>query len=576
MFESPGAKRHYGLLLALVCAVTLFPFLGETLFNTRGEPREALVALSMVEDGNWILPVNSGVDTAYKPPLFHWLIAAFSTLAGGVSEFTSRLPSALALALMVVCGYLFYARRRGVELALLAALLTLGAFEVHRAGAACRVDMVLTLMMVGALYQLYKWSERAYKGVPWLAVLCLSGAILTKGPVGGALPCLVMVVFAWLRGGAFWRSFGRMFLVGLAACVLPLCWYVAAWLQGGDRFFDLVYEENVLRLLGRMTYDSHVNPRYYNVVTVVSGFLPWTLLVLFSLFVLPYRRPASRPSLWWARLKNHVRSVDPVRLFTFLSLAVIFVFYCIPKSKRSVYLLPVYPFIAYYLAEFFLWIRDRHRSVVSLFGYVVSALALLLPIVFAVLRLDLIPESLFAGGKSGSTLAMVRALSDAELDFFDYIAIFTSLAGVWYFLRAQRKNRATGNVFSVAGLVLCLYFSLDVVYQPIVLNAKSDRPQAEFIRKLVPKGAVYAYRSYEVPGNPMRPFTINFYLGDRVLPFNHFKPAGSGYVITGEGDIDAFRAAYPDYEAVLHTDFRHKSCDDRRMLYLYQFQKRAN
>ena len=31
-------------LLALVCLVSLFLFMGDTLFNTRGEPREAVVA----------------------------------------------------------------------------------------------------------------------------------------------------------------------------------------------------------------------------------------------------------------------------------------------------------------------------------------------------------------------------------------------------------------------------------------------------------------------------------------------------------------------------------------------------
>lgn len=43
-------------LLFLVCLCTLFLFLGDTLFNTRGEPREAVVALSMLKEGNWVLP----------------------------------------------------------------------------------------------------------------------------------------------------------------------------------------------------------------------------------------------------------------------------------------------------------------------------------------------------------------------------------------------------------------------------------------------------------------------------------------------------------------------------------------
>ena len=282
--------KHFWLLAALTFLL-LFLFMGQTPFHTKGEPREAVVALSMLQQDNWILPINNGVDMAYKPPFFHWCIAAASMVAGEVNEYTSRLPSAFWLAVMVLTGYIFYARRRGVELAFLMALLTLTNFEVHRAGVNCRVDMVLSALMVLSIYQLYKWGERDMKGIPWTAILCMSGAILTKGPVGMVLPCLVVGVFLWIRTGRFGRVFGKFVAVGLGACLLPLLWYVAAWRQGGDEFLTLVLEENVLRFLGKMTYESHENPWYYNVMTVLAGYVPYTLLVLLSLFVLKYKKP---------------------------------------------------------------------------------------------------------------------------------------------------------------------------------------------------------------------------------------------------------------------------------------------
>ena len=94
-------SQRYFLLLLAICAFTILPFLGLTDFHTKGEPREAVVALSFIDSGNWILPTNTGGDIPYKPPFFHWLIAAFSLLNGGeVTEYTSRLPSALALSLI--------------------------------------------------------------------------------------------------------------------------------------------------------------------------------------------------------------------------------------------------------------------------------------------------------------------------------------------------------------------------------------------------------------------------------------------------------------------------------------------
>ena len=84
-------------LLLIVSILTVLPFIGLTLFYSKGEPREAVVALSMINDGNWILPINNGGDIPYKPPFFHWCIALASLLQGYVSEFTARFPSALSL-----------------------------------------------------------------------------------------------------------------------------------------------------------------------------------------------------------------------------------------------------------------------------------------------------------------------------------------------------------------------------------------------------------------------------------------------------------------------------------------------
>ena len=40
------------------------------------------------------------------------------------------------------------------------------AFEIHRGGWACRVDMMLTALIVLALLQLYRWQERGGRGFP--------------------------------------------------------------------------------------------------------------------------------------------------------------------------------------------------------------------------------------------------------------------------------------------------------------------------------------------------------------------------------------------------------------------------
>ncbi len=563
----------FAWLLFAICLFTLFPFLGETLFNTRGEPREAVVALSMINDGNWVLPVNNGVDLAYKPPFFHWIAALCSLPFGTVNEYAARMPSALALTAMVMAGYFFYARRCGARVALLMAAVTLGSFEVHRAGIACRVDMVLTCMMVLSLYTLYAWVERGMKGLPLLGILCLSGAFLSKGPVGAALPCLVVAIFAWTRGRGFFPVLWRMAVVGVLSLVLPALWYVSAYQQGGERFLHLVYEENILRLLGKMTYESHVNPWTYNVVTIVSGLLPFTLLLLFSLFAVEWRKvPAAVGPLRTAgkRCCQWMRTTNAVELFTFLSAVVVFVFYCIPKSKRSVYLLPVYPFLAYYIARCMMWLSRNHRKVLHTFNGTMAALAVVLTLLFAAIRMGFVPESLLSHGKSAAAnLAMLSALRTAPLSFAEWIAVAAPLVAVAVYVKHRQQVNAMA-----CTLVLSVFFALDGVYQPLVLNTKSDRPVADFIARLQPEGRIYSYRTDVCVGNEMHPFTVNFYLGDRVAPFEAFMPE-SGYIVVGNDEMDDFGKRFPDYSVQLVKDFTHRSCDDHKMLKLYFVKKRS-
>lgn len=564
-------QDSYAWVLAILCIISLFLFIGEAFFNTRGEPREAVVALSMLQEKNWILPVNNGVELAFKPPLFHWMIAAISFVTGAVTEYTSRMPSALALAVMVLAGYGFYARRRGAEVAFLMGLITLTNFEVHRAGTNCRVDMLLSALMVLALYLLYEWGEKRLKGIPWLGILCLSGAFLTKGPVGMLLPCLVVAVFLWIRGMNFWRIFFSFFGIVLLSCVLPMCWYVAAYQQGGDRFLQLVLEENVLRLLGKMSYESHVNPLYYNFVTVISGYVPYTLLILVSLFFLKYKRIQSRPREWWTCFRTYIRNMDDARLFSLLSIVIIFVFYCIPKSKRSVYLLPVYPFIAYFLAEYMIYLVRNHRRVIVAFGNIMCGLSVLLFLVFVAVRCGIVPDSIFSGEHAAENVAFMHALEQVPIGW-KWIVLLLPLLAVGLFFIIKGKERNTSLLYGMVGIIFTIFFALDGFYQPTVLNVKSDKPIAEQIKKMVPQGQIYSYRTDVYVANRTHPFTINFYLGDRIVPFDVFLP-DAGFLVVGQSDVEAFKETYSTYEIKHLYDSRHRSCDDHKIIQLYQFRK---
>lgn len=562
-------NNNYNKAFTIVCVIAVMltvPFLGLTDFYSKGEPREAVVAYTMVEHGNWILPINNGGDIPYKPPFFHWCIALFSLLQGHVSEFTSRLPSALALVAMSVGGFVFFAKRKNANMALLATLLSLTAFEVHRAGINCRVDMVNTAFMVGALFLMFRWWERGKHTMPWLAILCMSGATLTKGPVGMLLPCAVMGVFMLTQRESLWSTVWRLGLTALLSLVLPLCWYYAAYLQGGDEFLRLVKEENIDRLLGKMAYESHENPFWYNFLTLITGWLPYTLLFVFSLFVLPWKRFSK------SGFMQSVRRAEPMQVFVWLAFGLILFFYCIPKSKRSVYLLPCYPFMAWLMAQYVVWLVANRLSAVKAYAWLMGVLGVMLSVAFVVLKTGVVPDTLFHGKHAADNIAMLHALesisvSPSHLPF----ALLPAAVGVATIMTLLKKDDNLRNrvVWLSLSVVVTLFLALDSTFQPAVLNTKADKPLAPQIEQRFDMTKMYSYMS-----SPMLHFfSLNFYLGDRIQQFEKVKPE-DGVLMIPEDDVEEFKKTVGRGYCLQRVWQIRRAVEEKHEVGFYKFCKR--
>lgn len=563
--------------IALLSVIMVVPFLGETIFYSKGEPREAIVALSMLESGNWILPVNYGTDIAYKPPFFYWAIAAVSSLFGEVTEFSARFPSALAFVAMQLVFFTFMAKRKGLKTAFLASVLLLSSFEVHRAAVACRVDMVQVSFIVISLCLLFRWNEKECRGVPWLAVLLMGCATLTKGPVGFIFPCACIGAYQLLRGRSFWKTFFSLAGIGLLSLVPYFLWVYAAYRQGGQTFLDLVLEENTGRFLGKMSYESHENPVWYNFLTLIWGWIPWTLVLVVSFFGLQWKKMHFLPAgdTFAQRLKKGweaFRNQSPVQLFTWLVILIIFIFYCIPKSKRSVYLLPIYPFMAVLIAEYLLALVQRGAKVFKICAIIFASLGVLLTVVFLTVRLGLIPDNVFGSGRhAAENLAFMHALQVVDLSISKWLLVaLPVIAAICTFRMVTKQADTRSLLYGIAGCMLCLFVVLDGVYQPTVLAVKSDKHLAERVNTYVPEGSVYSYSKMSFYG-------VNFYLNDRMRHIEKERPStGEGYLLVPEKDEEAMlnelNGTY-NLEKVFRTDRR--SCDMRDEICMYKFSELA-
>jgi 4-amino-4-deoxy-L-arabinose transferase-like glycosyltransferase len=411
---------------------------------TKGEAREAVTIFDIVHGGGWILPMRAGVEIPSKPLMMHWMAAILSLVAGGVNEWTVRLPSALlAIAGMLVC-YAYVRRLFDEPSALLAALMLGTTFQYLQAGTGARVDTTLTFFMEVAFFEFISIAEGLSRR--WIVLyLAIAAAVLTKGPVGLVLP--VAVALLWIAFESRWDVVGSLHLAPGVAVVGAVAggWYVAAVRAGGMNFVHKqILAENILRFFGGPQFhEGHVHPFYYVELALLAGFLPWTLFM-----------PTASIRL--------VRSPHPLgsRIrYLMIWFSAVLIFYNLPQSKRGVYLLALYPALSSLIAislndRFATPVAGHLRAVASIAGLFILAAGLGGIGALAMLRMD--PLQL------GALLARVGITAPVFIGAVDWaignersLAIVVPLvtAGIGLYLMIARPDPHPAIVLIAAGVV---------------------------------------------------------------------------------------------------------------------------
>lgn len=576
MWQQSFIRSSKGLyiIVLLIAVLTTLPWIGLGEYYTKGEPREASVAVSMLDEGNWVLPRVYADEIAYKPPFTHWMIAMASLPGGEVTPFTSRLPSAIAFMLMVGCCFGFFSRFLKKEEALIAILIFISCFEIHRSSMTSRVDMVLTAFMVCGLISLFSWNEyKQLRGFPWHIPLLLGGAGLAKGPVGIILPLMVFGVYLLFVRRSLITVVLKCALMGIVSLIPLLVWYYLAYRQAGAPFLDLVWGENFGRFFGsdnaKLHYDlGHEHPFWYNFTLLLSGFAPWTLFLLFSLFALKYKFE------WPRNVWSHILHMERGKLFSLIAACVIVLFYCIPMSKRGTYLMPAYPFIAVFFALYMYRITMKHPGVnraFSLFFGIIAALVIVVSVasLCGVVDLQAIAsgftqkdKTLYHAGLIGESLSTPTVL---------YAGVLLLLIGAFAALVvAFRRRKQKSLLFATFGVWIMCNVLVDAVVLPAFKDGMSIKPFiSEVAAKYPLKNKVYVVNDLR---KYLNVYGVNFYLQNALMSFENKQPA-EGYFFSTARDIDTVRADYEDYRFDLLEETADRFNDTGAVIQLYWFEK---
>lgn len=569
-------------MIIVICMISVLPWIGLGDFSTKGEPREAAVAISMIESGNWVLPQAYANEFAFKPPMAHWLMAAFSYPQGYVSEFTSRLPSSIAFIVLIGFVLMFFGKRIvKFQEAFIATLLLVTCVEIHRAAMTTRVDMLLTAFIVLGLFQLYRWEDKLeLKGLPIVIPILLGCAALTKGPVGIVLPLFVFTVYLLLlKRYSYLTIFKTILYAGISSSFLPMLWYIAAWKQGGDEFLDVILAENFARFFHMSTpaipYDlGHENGAWYNLVTLAAGFIPWTIFFFFSLFGLKICKPQQSLKGILNEAWTRFRSMDKVRMFSLVALVCILFFYSIPSSKRSVYLMPAYPFISLFLAQYALYITEYRTKVTRLFAAFLASvvsvvmIAILLTMTGAIDPVAIVNQYTDRASTLETVQMVTQVLATPSLLTICIFVVNLMALGTVYYQMFKKINIKI--LYATIALTFTVNLLIDGVIMKGIREGSSSRPFAERILKEYPlnKDNIYVMNSLRDYRNL---YGLNFYMGNIFHNFEKELPA-SGYFLISQNDMEKVLTAYGDkYVFKALTSTERPISELRQKIELYEF-----
>jgi len=509
-------EKYYPLFLMLLGAVLYLTGLGTRDFWAPVEPRYAEIARVMFIKGEWIVPTVNGDLYTDKPILFFWLVLIVSKLAGSVNEWTVRLPAALGALGTVIATYKLGKDFFGPKIGFMAAVILATSVRVILEARWAHVDMLFAFFfLVSMLFAARAILRKENCNELILAYIFMALATLTKGLIGVVLPALILLTFVAVRRD--WRLLAEARLplgIPLFLLVAAPWFFLVDQATGGKWLGDFIYLHHIRRFTDPL---GHREPFYYYFTTLPVDLLPWTVFALPALF-------AYKPS--------KKLFAEPTSLFFTLWFFVIFIFFSLSDSKRDLYLLPLLPVAALFVAVYF---EDLVSGKLSL-GQLQSSLA------FA-----------FFGLLALGCLALPMATWMLRRDAFGIsipvtLAIGAGTLIVLYFLWRREPWR----LFLATALMVAVGMTVASAWVlPYLDRFKSPRPFALAINNKVPRDApLYIY------ADTMNDY--NFYTGRDIIPVISERagkraqalPAGPGFLLIRDRDLQRLHPL-PDDKVLL-------------------------
>jgi 4-amino-4-deoxy-L-arabinose transferase-like glycosyltransferase len=362
--------------LVIAVAVIWFSNLEYRILIKPDEGRYAEIPREMVASGDWTTPRLNDIKYFEKPPLQYWATAAAYEVFGE-HQWTSRLWAGLTGFSGIFLVWFAGLRLFGREAAAYSAMLLGSSLLYVLIGHVNTLDMGVTFFIsLGIFSFLIAQEESDTKRRRNWMLLAWAGmalAVLSKGLMGLILPGTAIFIYCIAQ-----RDFSvlkRMhWLAGLAVFFLITAPWFYYMMKANPEFFDkfFIYEHYT-----RFTTKQHgrYQPWYYFIPILLSGMLPWTLLML--------------DTLWraWSDNVSLSKVFNPAR-FLLIWAVFIYLFFTASGSKLPSYLLPMFPALALLMGK-----RIAEMSAQTLFKQIAPVILFVVALVVLALNVGKLADT---------------------------------------------------------------------------------------------------------------------------------------------------------------------------------------
>ncbi len=520
-------ERLYVIAVVLLWGILYIPALFHPALLDDADSVHAEAAREMLVRHDWVTLYANGIRYLEKAPLMYWGMATSFELFG-VSEWTARLPIAIAMLGLLLAAYVLAKRVYAAKAGLYAAVILATGFGPYIFTRITLPDVLVALWLTLAVHFFLRTLDEHPPSCAacWgLGAACALN-VLSKGLIGIVFPAAIIGVYLLLTRNL--KHLVRMRLASSAIVFLAIAapWHILAGLRnpaaGQARGFFWFYfiNEHFLRYLNkRVPRDYDTVPLLIFWALVIAWLLPWTAFLPQALTQLPQQLRK-----WADQQKNRATVV-------FAIWAAFIVGFFTFSTRQEYYTIPALPAVALLVAgslaresDSTAGSRERRagrKSATVLFSIGVVGF------VFAMLMLfssqppppgvDLAELLKRNPEKYALSFGHIFDLTPQAVGAFRYpllgaaLALLVGTALGWWWRRRESPARSNLTLAAMmVALLFCAHFAL-IKFAPIL---SSEQLAVAIERQYRPGDVIVVRGEYEAAS------TLNFYTGHQLQILN--------------------------------------------------------